>query len=454
MLVLACMLLVLVLVVSHRIKGPLWAMGFAWLTCLVPVATGIVTYTYLSQWDVGYVVSLAAFLGCFSLGAFWHDQTARSSSKPIRRAATAELRAAYPWAYAALCAATVGTICIGVDYTLLEGAGLDDLAALREVYVTRETTVFARLGSVLTWGCLYCFAFALTFRDQLPKLKFAAFLLPIGGFFLVALFSAGRQAAMQILIFALLTLALKRTRQGPRKAKSQSGAAIYIAISVAMIGYMGYIASARNDNLISEDKVEVLSRLFDFELSTTLEWLLSLVGESVRTGFVEGMVYFSSSIALFSKFLTIDFPKQSYGAMSLPFIMRQLEPLTGISVVEALNGKIEQMRNLSVIGVGWTTAISSYVMDFGKLGAGVVLCAQGYYSAFSWRRARLGTDFHEGVIALIMLTAAIYMPLTAASGETNLLLLWLYCVFVLKRGARHVAKRAAKRIPLSSGTSV
>ena len=134
--------------------------------------------------------------------------------------------------------------------------------------------------------------------------------------------------------------------------------------------------------------------------------------------------------------------------------MRQLEPLTGISVVEALNGKIEQMRNLSVIGVGWTTAISSYVMDFGKLGAGVVLCAQGYYSAFSWRRARLGTDFHEGVIALIMLTAAIYMPLTAASGETNLLLLWLYCVFVLKRGARHVAKRAAKRIPLSSGTSV
>ena len=61
------------------------------------------------------------------------------------------------------------------------------------------------------------------YREALTRRGFFFYMLPIFGYFLVALFSAGRQAAMQILIFALLALALKRVQQPARRAEGLNG---------------------------------------------------------------------------------------------------------------------------------------------------------------------------------------------------------------------------------------
>jgi hypothetical protein len=112
----------------------------------------------------------------------------------------------------------------------------------------------------------------------------------------------------------------------------------------------------------------------------------------------------------------------------VPFVMRQLEPFTGIGVIDALNAKTDALSATGVIGVGWTTGISFLIMDVGRVGAGVVLFAQGLYTSYAWRRAIVGSDFHEILVALVLMALTIYMPLLAGSSDTNLFLLWLFCI--------------------------
>lgn len=342
------------LLASRRTKGPIWVLSIPWLICLLPIATGVIDYTYFSNWDVGFAVVLTTYLLCFVAGVAVHDHTVRLRPTNYLDMA-ASYRNAINWALFAWVAGIAGSLFIIADFAFYKGAGLDDLAALRELIVIADSATWsARIGSVLTWGGLYCFAFALYFKDELARSRFIFFILPIVGYFLTALLSAGRQAALQILIFALLMQLLKKAQSTTRRVKHKRGWVLPLGISLAMLAYMGYIAIARNDGLVSSDKTEVLATLFDYTLSSDIELVFGALGNGVRTTLIEGMVYFSSSVALFSKFLTVEFPQLCAGVMSFPFVMRQLEPLTGLSVIGALEAKIQLMGEAGVIGVGWT----------------------------------------------------------------------------------------------------
>jgi hypothetical protein len=263
--------------------------------------------------------------------------------------------------------------------------------------------------------------------------RFIAFALPIAGYFLVSVFSAGRQTAFQIVLCALLMpLVSARTSgvPGPQRSRrtlTRDRITILAAVTT-MVVYMGYVAVARNDGAISTDKAEVLARLFQVQVSPGIDRVLSTFGTGVRTALIEGMVYSSSPITLFGQVLTADHINLAYGAKSLPFIYRQLEPLTGISVVGTLQDTRALLARTGVAGMGWSTALSSYIIDFGFIGTGAVLWLQGSYAAYTWRRAHARGTFHDKVVAMLMLVNAIYMPFFPASGETSLLLLWLFCL--------------------------
>jgi oligosaccharide repeat unit polymerase len=429
------------LLASRRTKGPIWVLSISWLICLLPIATGVIDYTYFSSWDVGFAVVLTTYLLCFVAGVVVHDRTVRLRPTNYVDMA-ASYRYAINWALFAWVAGIVGTLSLIIDFVFYKGAGLDDLAALRDLVVTATSaTWFARISSVLSWGGLYCLAFAMYFKDELTRSRFIFFILPIMGYFLTALLSAGRQAALQILIFALLIQLLKKSQSTTRRAKHKRGWVLPLGISLAMLAYMGYIAIARNDGLVSNDKTEVLATLFDYTLSSDIELVFGALGNGVRATLIEGLVYFSSSVALFLMFLKVEFSQLYLGVMSFPFVMRQLEPLTGISVIGALETKIQLMYGAGVIGVGWTTGISSYIIDFGRVGAAVFLFLQGFYTAYAWRRAVLGNDFHDTLVALILLTLVIYMPLIAASSDTNLFLLWVFGVVALALRKRQPIQR-------------
>jgi len=424
--------MLLLLAVSSRSQGPIRALALACLVCLGPLATGMIQYRFSGGLGLSYPLIFIGMMLCFVAGALLQE----AGNRPVRRPPPAVGRwlterdfvETLPTANLCWWLASAGTAFICFDFYLFGGAGLNDVAALRDAYLGRDVSLLAKLGSVLTWACLYCFGFAVLFRMQMGLAGFLRFLIPLAGYFLVAVFSAGRQTAFQIMIFTVVLLWIDRLRSGrPRLARGR-GLVFASVISAAMVLYMGYIAVARNDALISEDKVEVLVRIFDVELAPVFDGWLSLFGEGVRTTVVEGMIYFSSSIALFEKFLELEFPGPYFGAMSLPFIFRQLESVTGVSVIGAYLDKVDAMLSLGVTGVAWTTAMSSYILDFGIIGACLFLAAQGYYSSHAWRRAVQGWRFNDAMIAAVVVVAAVYLPLLAATSDTNLLLVWIFCV--------------------------
>jgi oligosaccharide repeat unit polymerase len=432
---------------SREVRGPLWAMASSWLICIAPIATGALSFSYFDDSDLSFALVVIAYLSCFAAGCITYYSLSGGAGRfHISEQLIAEhFRSTLPVAILCAWVGMIGTICLLVDFLVVMGPYVADLADLRETYVNRRASGFAQIASVLTWGCLYSFIFGLTYRNRLTVGLFLKLISPIAGYFLLSVLSAGRQAALQIMMFAILVALLDSARKITNEKRpapiriggfSISRNAIFaIFASVLMVSYMGYIAEARDDALISDDRVDVLSRLFEFSIAPPLEAFLNVLGTAVRTTAMEAMVYFSSSIALFSKFLTIDFERHTYGAMTFPFLFRQIEPLTGISVIDTLNNKIDLLGSTGVIGQGWTTGVSSYIMDFGKVGAGVFLFVIGYYSAYAWRRAVKGLNFNERVIGLVMIASAVYMPFQVGSSDTNLLLLWLFCFLVSGRRA-------------------
>lgn len=92
----------------------------------------------------------------------------------------------------------------------------------------------------------------------------------------------------------------------------------------------------------------------------------------------------------------------------------------------ALTEKVDTLNASGVIGVGWTTGISSYILDFGLYGAYVFMFILGYYSQKCWMRLLIFRNFYDVVVGVIVIMTALYMPLIPGFTETNVFLLWAF----------------------------
>lgn len=428
------------MIASRRTKGPIWAMAIAWLVSIVPVASGAVIYKFFNEGSPDYALTLFIYLGCYFAGGFlWRalPRSVLSSSSPssVRRdLLSGQAVTAFVW-----WVAIGGSACVLIDFFVSGGPGLDDLAALRDQIVgSKGASTLAQIGSVLTWACLYCYIFALGFRALLGPRRFLLMLLPIAGYFMLSVVSAGRQAAFQIMIVALLvTLQNQARRRALREAvapvkarapRSLSRVVAGFALVAAMTGYMGYVAVTRVDGQVSDDKGTIILNVFKAEISDQVDRVISAGGPQVRSAIVEGIVYFTSPVALFQNFLSVPIRHSTYGALSVPFLFRQVQGLTGIVQMDTLNGKVDRLSASSVIGSGWTTGMSSFIEDFGPVGALVVLFGLGFYSEAAWDRACRSHNLNDAVVGIVVLLIAIYMPLIFAFSDTNILLMWAFAV--------------------------
>ena len=435
MLIIFTTLMFVFLLKDRNNKGPIFYLSVAWLIASIPLIFFVMDFSYLRKDDWYHTYILCFYCMCYIFGYYFYEHK-KQPIAGINRISKSEIDkdffsarhiAKYCWMIAA-----TGTIFLIIDFSFLGGAGLDDLATLRETYSSQSASISRKVASILTWGCLYCFAFSLYYMKRLKSLALFIYLAPIVGFFLVAVFSAGRQTAFQILIFSILSFTTKNYQRVRTPRKEKKGIYIALVISLVMIFYMGYVAGARNDAVVSADKVEVLSRLFDFEIAEWFVPILDTIGGGARTTLVEALVYFSSPTALFARFLDVNLQTHSFGAMTIPFIFRQIEPLTGMSVIGLLNDKMAMMNDAGVIGAGWTTAFSYYILDFGYIGAAFFVFLHGYYSSYTWRRAKIEQTFHTNLVSIILITSALYSPMLAASSDTNLLFLWLFCGIIIR----------------------
>lgn len=417
-----------ILLLRRQSKDPLYVFCAAWVACSLPLASGLLRYEFLESDDLRFAVKLIMFAAAFVAGyILWRGSAVPGVNHNVEWAKMFD-RTRAMGRFAWLCGMLGAGLSV-LDFLLYGGASVTDLAEMRYSFMLREPSLPARLASVLTWGCLYCLVFALTFRRELGRRSFCFYLLPALGYLLAAYLSAGRQAAFHIVIFSIATALVNRHRSAPRSGRRDQPWGAIALISVGAVAYMGYVAVARNDRLMSDDKTEVLERLFAYQLAPPVQRLTEEVSPVVAGGTVEGLVYFSSSVALFKVFLDQPLPPPTFGALTFPFLFRQLEPLTGMNVISALDGKADMMRNAGVMDVGWATALGHYILDFGLAGTMALLFAQGIYSRATWDALRQAPDFNDVVIAVIVVVAAAYTPLLPATWESSVLILWLFCLF-------------------------
>lgn len=414
-----------ILIATRRNKGPTWAMSLMWLICILPMTLGVISYDFLLSSSNLLDEVVAGSMICVAVGAFSEHviHGGYRRSLPTEQSVTQDFETMRQLGRLMWVLGMAGGVCILADF-LTRGGSLLNLSELRDSFVTRQSaSTFSRVGSLLTWACLFCYFFALIFRERLRAGEMIFFAVPIIAYLFGALLSAGRQAAFQVLLITIIAQILYRIRT--REAKSSRS--IIAVISAIMISYMGFIAVARNDDRISDVKAEVLERLFQFRTAPWFDSLASLFGAVVRDTIIEATVYFTSSVALFERFLDTNLEAVSAGAMNFPLLYRQLQPLTGIDVAAMYQVKVAALDSQGVIGVGWTTAVSHLIMDFGFLGAAVALALQGYIGAWSWRRALSGGDYIDCMLAALFVIAAIYLPLLPAFSDTNLFLMALAC---------------------------
>jgi oligosaccharide repeat unit polymerase len=433
-------LAVALLFLSRRVRGPVFVASIAWIVCIAPIVLGVIDYRYLDPADphLGLVLMMAmlAFASGAAVEHAYRGPLIRSSMPKAE--VEREFTTLLPIARFCWLIGMIGGVCLILDFITTGGASLLNLADLRDNFVGKESaSVFGRAASVMTWACLFSYLFALIFRRELGLKITLFFALPVVAFLLNAVLAAGRQAALQMIFVTILGQILWRIRTGDlsgtnnaRVAKTKGGSGFVIAVSGLMVAYMGYVAIARNDSRISDVKSEVLARLFDFNLSHSFEVVIGLFGSGVRETVIEALVYFSSSISLFSRFLMSDLTGVSKGAMDFPFLYRQIEPLTGINVADMYQLRVAMLDAQQVIGVGWTTAVANLIMDFGFIGASIFLILQGFLSAIAWRTALNAGSFLDCVLATLAMIGALYLPLIPAFSDNNIFFLLLFCLAV------------------------
>lgn len=430
-----------VILFGRRSSFPSFVLGVSWLISSLPIYLGLISYNYFDFSSLQYPLILIAYISCFVFGGVFYDLSRRSRMNGIRSLRKgAQLDVSLPVDAAQIhqvsngvwLISLVAMICHVIDFKMLGGASLDDLPELRDLFQSKISTPFTLIANVTTWSCLYCFAYALFFKRQLNRLQFARFVLPTAGYFLVAVLSAGRQSAFQLMLFAIIIQSCV-----PRAGTAETAGWVrrnlgIVVFASLMMAYMGYVAVNRNDGAISTDKAEVLAHIFDFQVGPALVNAKDYVGSALVEAAVEAMVYFSASVALFSIFLDLNGIGDFYsgGVMTFPFLMRQLEPITGMSVLGALQSKISLIYSSGAMGSGWTTGISSYILDFGYLGAAIFMAIQGFYSQYEWRRYRRTRHFVDVLCMSLVAVGAIYTPFLLASAETNLFLLWMFCLLL------------------------
>lgn len=432
-------------VVTWSPGGPVFALSVSWLICIGPIVLGFVDYDALDYAPPDYIWLIGGSVVAFAVGALLSTQL-----RPPRAAAIGdsydwegEFRRWWPIARACGVIAIIALLSMLGNLYLLSGT-IFDLAELRALTLAAESaSTLGRVGAITIWSCFFCFSFAVFFRHMLSPARLALLLVAVLGIGISALTSAGRQAPLQLILITLFLESVRRRRLGGSRSRGHVLRSLVIGGGVA---YLLYVTINRV-TVDVESKAEVFLRLFRASLSPGLDGVLLAFGRDVRDVIVEALLYVSHTPSLFAASAVIDFGGPYWGMMNFPFVMRQLEPVFGHSVAGALELKRMFIGTERVLGVGWDTALSGMIMDFGRIGMLAFMLVLGLISQWTWRGAKGAGQFPLVVLGVVMMVQAVYTPYLSAISDTNMFFL-LVASFLFLAGFGRAGSRQPGRVQL------
>lgn len=418
--------LVLALVVFWRSGNSLRALLIAWLVAVVPSAIGLISYSYQYAGSIRFVLFIGSAILFFMIGYFGYYYIA--GYKVVEKLKFSRQRydvyesLRQPIIVVAIIA-FLAIVFMVLD-AITSGIDVSNLASIREEVISRESaSVLARLASVTTWACFLCLVFAVYFRDRLSRPAIFLLLALGAGTVLSSLFSAGRQSLLQTFFLLLFVEGYRQKDNFAIKGGGLIGRVLIVTLVIVVLLYVS-ITRARSDYGLA--RLDILLRLFGADLSPTLRQFLSGLPIEIGDFFAEAILYIGHSVPLFSAFADIQFPEYYLGQNSFPFVFRQIESLTGLSVQSTYLTKIQYLNGAGLFGVGWTTALSQTGMDFGLIGTAIFFAVIGVLAKYWDLRAAHIPGIIPSIMSSMFMIFSIYTPYFLLTTDTSMLLLLIF----------------------------
>lgn len=421
--------LIAMMLMTWRSRAVVWAFCISWLFSCLPITLGLIEFPYLRDTSNSLTWFLCANAFAFFMGAMLFRLQMNASIPPniiIETEfveGTSDLRLTKILWFVSL----LGTSLVLVDFFVSGGASSSSLGELRENVTSKESaTIFGQIGSLITWPGLYVYFFTLTTRRQLNPITSLWLLSAAMLYFVPAVLTAGRQATFQLIIITFIAYMFNITRG--KYGSEKKNILTFVTIVAVAATYMLYIAVARVEIWTTLTKENVLISLFNFRISDDLDYILSFLPISLRSAVVEGILYFSHTPALLDNFLERVEDVRFFGANTQPFVFRRILPLTGIDPAAAYAYKVALLDSSGLVGVGWSTAYSGLILDFGRIGAAFAMFILGAAGQIAWNIEQSRRSVDTKFLYVIIVLNIVYLPTSIGISDTNIFLCLVFII--------------------------
>jgi len=331
-----------------------------------------------------------------------------------------EVRRLSPLISACALAGIVAAVLFAAEMMFFVGVNPLDISGRRLLYIEREVTSLSRIAYVIGAGGFFSLTAAILCWEDLSWSRRVLWIVSPVVLSAFSILSAGRQTILQLILLLAFSLVIRRSRAAgtSRPAKSTSRAWL-IGMSVLLVAALSYAMKTGRERNGAEDDInekDLILSIFDARIAPGVDAVLESLPPVARDGVTEVMVYFSHEIPSFLVFWECEFPGPYLGLWEFPFVARRLEDasLVTSTVEERMSIAYESFAKSGRFAQVWQTWIRDLVIDFGSLGALVVVAFLGLAAGRVYHRCQreisLATSFLYVGVQLCCVYAVLIVP--------------------------------------------
>lgn len=432
--------IVVFLIWPNQPLHPLRWLMVTWSVSFSPILIGFISYNDINKNGSG-INYIALFIGMFIFGYIVGGNIKIDKNSIINNASNYiyyqdKLFLSYSGIFAIL--GILGSVLFSVEMIFISGIGFsEDLLSIREAYVDRTTSILAQVASLLSWGSLFSLVTIFSYWHGFSIVQRILIGLAPIAFFAYSLFSAGRQAAFQILFFSLMASLIATYRSNIlNQTHAKSSLLSKIAtklVFILLIIYMFVVAYLRQEVGALDSKTNVLLTMFGAYYPERILFFTEYFPIPLLDSFTEMLIYISSPIAIFSSGFDLKIDSIYYGIFNFPYIARRFEWLTGITVLDAMEIRRNLLRSAGLMSHGWSTAITSLIFDYGKFGALIFSVALGFSAKSIYQFFREKPTLVVANLLVSVNVGVVYQIMFPAWSDTNFLMYFVISLLLVVR---------------------
>lgn len=316
-------------------------------------------------------------------------------------------------------AGIVAAVLFSIEMLMMHSIDPGDFVDTRAIFVGAKAGPLTRIAAVLGAGGFVGLVAAILFWERLPPWRRLVCLAAPCSLTVFSLFSGGRQMMLQLILVAYFASSV-RSRFVTRRPLSGKSRVVLIAVLAGGVAYGMLVATQRGESATRLERMDQLERMFQMRLDRSLADRLSDTPAFIKDGVAEGLVYVTHGVPNFAVFWDQQWPGPYLGLWEFPFVARRF---SGIGVVEkSVDERIEEVyeafREKGRFPQVWQTSVRDLILDFGDVGALVVLAFAGAFSSLVYRRMLRRVELAQALLVVWVDLACVYSVLLSAVSDT------------------------------------